>query len=78
MAPTPNRARSLSLARNAANKRRTPNRNRSLSLARNAANKRRIEKKRYIALVNQVLLAAMHNALPAHLKSPSKKNKHKK
>jgi hypothetical protein len=57
--------------------RRTPNRIRSLSLARNAANKRRIEKKRYVALVNQVLLAAMHNALPAHLKSP-KKNKHKK
>lgn len=56
----------------------TPNRVRSLSLARNAANMRRLEKKRYVALVNQVLLAAMHNALPAHLKSPSKKNKHKK
>jgi len=56
----------------------TPNRVRSLALARNAANARRLEKKRYVALVNQVLLAAMHNALPAHLKSPSKKNKHKK
>jgi len=56
----------------------TPNRARSLALAKSTANARRIEKKRYIALVNQVLLAAMHNALPAHLKSPSKKNKHKK
>jgi len=55
----------------------TPNRARSLSIAKNAANTRRLEKKRYVALVNQVLLAAMHNALPAHLKSP-KKNKHKK
>ena len=55
----------------------TPNRVRSLALARNAANMRRLEKKRYVALVNQVLLAAMHNALPAHLKSP-KKNKGKK
>jgi len=55
----------------------TPNRARSLALAKATANARRLEKKRYMALVNQVLLAAMHNALPAHLKSP-KKNKHKK
>ena len=55
----------------------TPNRVRSLSIAKSTANARRLEKKRYVALVNQVLLAAMHNALPAHLKSP-KKNKGKK
>lgn len=55
----------------------TPNRARSLALARNAANTRRLEKKRLTALVNQVILAAMYNKLPAHLKSP-KKNKHRK
>ena len=55
----------------------TPNRVKFLALAKSTANARRLEKKRLIALVNQVLLAAMHNALPAHLKSP-KKNKGKK
>jgi hypothetical protein len=55
----------------------TPNRTRSLSIAKSESIRRATEKKRYIALVNQVLLAAMHNALPAHLKSP-KKNKGKK
>ena len=56
----------------------SPNRVRFLALAKATANARRLGKKRLIALVNQVLLAAMHNALPAHLKSPSKKNKGKK
>jgi len=55
----------------------TPNRVRSLALAKATANARRLGKKRFNALVQQIALAAMYNALPAHLKSP-KKNKHKK
>jgi len=52
-------------------------RSRSLAVAHAAAKKRAASKKRYLALRNQIALAAMYNALPAHLKSP-KKNKSKK
>ena len=56
----------------------TPNRARSLSIAKSESIRRASEKKRFNALIQQILLASMHNKLPAHLKSPSKKNKGKK
>jgi hypothetical protein len=56
----------------------TPNRTRSLSIAKSESVRRASEKKRFDALVQQIALAAMYNALPAHLKSPAKKNKGKK
>jgi hypothetical protein len=56
----------------------TPNRARSLSIAKSESVRRASEKKRFNALVQQIALAAMYNKLPAHLKSPSKKNKGKK
>jgi len=52
----------------------SPSKKRSLSLARQAANSRALTRKRVNALVLQVALASMHNALPKHLK----KNKGKK
>ena len=55
----------------------TPNRARSLSIAKSESTRRATERKRFNALVQQIALAAMYNALPAHLKSP-KKNKGKK
>ena len=55
-----------------------PNRTRSLSIAKSESARRATETKRVEALVQQIALAAMYNALPAHLKSPSKKNKGKK
>ena len=55
----------------------SPSKKRSLSLARQAANRRALTRKRVNALVTQIALAAMHNSLPKHLKSP-KKNKGKK
>ena len=51
----------------------TPNRTRSLSIAKSESVRRASEKKRFDALVQQIALAAMYNALPAHLKSPAKK-----
>ena len=56
----------------------TPNRARSLNIAKSESIRRASEKKRFNALVQQIALAAMYNALPAHLKSPAKKNKGKK
>ena len=56
----------------------TPNRTRSLSIAKSESVRRASEKKRINALVQQIALAAMYNKLPAHLKSPAKKNKGKK
>ena len=55
----------------------TPNRARSLNIAKSESARRATERRRFNALVQQIALAAMYNALPAHLKSP-KKNKHKK
>ena len=56
----------------------TPNRTRSLNIGKSASARRASEKKRFNALVQQIALAAMYNKLPAHLKSPVKKNKGKK
>jgi len=56
----------------------TPNRVRSLSIAKSESARRAMERRRFNALVQQIALAAMYNALPAHLKSPAKKNKGKK
>jgi hypothetical protein len=49
----------------------------SLNIARQSAKNRRLSKKRLMALMNQIAVAAMYNALPAHLRSP-KKNKSSK
>ena len=53
----------------------TPNRTRSLNIGKSVSVRRASEKKRINALVAQIALAAMYNKLPAHLKSPAKKNK---
>jgi len=55
-----------------------PNRTRSLAIAKSESARRATEKRRFNALVQQIALAAMYNKLPAHLKSPAKKNKHRK
>jgi hypothetical protein len=55
----------------------TSPRSRSLAVAHAAAKKRALSKKRHLALRNQIALAAMYNALPAHLKVPKKNNRRK-
>ena len=56
----------------------TPNRTRSLSIAKSAANTRRLQKTRLQSLIERIAVNINKNKLPAHLKSPSKKNKGKK
>ena len=51
----------------------TPNRARSLSIAKSESIRRASEKKRFNALIQQILLASMHNKLPAHLKKNNRK-----
>ena len=51
----------------------TPNRTRSLNIGKSASARRASEKKRFNALVQQILLASMHNKLPAHLKKNNRK-----
>ena len=46
----------------------------SLNIAHKSAKNRRLTKKRFMALMNHIAVAAAYNALPAHLRSP-KKNK---